>query len=140
MSTICLPEYAPADDSCIDEQPGLPGDRGARVAARRAFVELKGLFMRAVAPLQDRKGQWLQEKVRLATDPMDLWLLRGPVLAAQHGDGPQARALRAELYRGIDSVFPQAFGPGRLAPRLPPMSALWAHHAHESDASQRALR
>jgi hypothetical protein len=103
MDTTTLPDSGLALDSEIDS--GLPGDRVARLAARRAFVDLKAMFMRAVEPLQDRKGLWLREKVRLATDPMDLWLLRGPVLAAQAGNAPQAMALRAELYRAIDQVF-----------------------------------
>jgi hypothetical protein len=89
---------------------GLPADRLARIAARRAFVDMKLLFMRAVRDLQDRKGDWLRDKVRLATDPLDLWLLRGPVLAALQRDDFPTRGLRAELYRGLDQIFPDAFG------------------------------
>lgn len=116
MSMTTPPDPSPDTSTVVSALAGLPGDRLARMAARRAFVELKTMFMRAVEPLQDRKGQWLQEKVRLATDPMDLWLLRSPVLAAQSGDAPEALALRAELYRAIDSVFPQAFGSAHLMP------------------------
>jgi hypothetical protein len=105
-----------------DLPSGLPGDRTARIAARRAFVEMKHLFMRAVADLGDRKGQWLREKVRLSSDPMDLWLLRSPVLAALHRNDAPTRKLRAELYRGLDSIFPEAFGlgTGAGASTLPP--------------------
>lgn len=116
MDTTTLPDPTPDTATLATALAGLPGDRLARMAARRAFVDLKTMFMRAVEPLQDRKGQWLQEKVRLATDPMDLWLLRSPVLAAQSGNAPEAVALRAELYRAIDSVFPQAFGSSHLMP------------------------
>ena len=84
---------------------GLPADRRARIAARRAFVDLKLLFMRAVEPLQDRKGQWLKDKVRLAHEPIDLWLLRGPILQLLNS-GQGSREMRAEFYRGLDSVFP----------------------------------
>jgi hypothetical protein len=119
MDTTKLPDPTPDAATVAAALAGLPGDRLARMAARRAFVDLKTMFMRAVEPLQDRKGQWLQEKVRLATDPMDLWLLRSPVLAAQSGSSPEAMALRAELYRAIDSVFPQAFGSLQLMPGLP---------------------
>ncbi|MBN8486159.1 MAG: hypothetical protein J0M20_00290 [Burkholderiales bacterium] len=119
MDTTTLPDPTPDAHLVAAALAGLPGDRLARMAARRAFVDLKSTFMRAVEPLQDRKGQWLQEKVRLATDPMDLWLLRGPVLAAQSGNAPEALALRAELYRAIDSVFPQAFGSAHLMPGMP---------------------
>lgn len=94
---------------------GMPADRMARIAARRAFVEMKQLFMRAVNDLGDRKGQWLRDKVRLAMDPMDLWLLRGPVLAALQRNDEPTRRLRADLYRGLDQIFPGAFGLGHHA-------------------------
>ena len=101
---------------------GMPQDRAARIAARRAFVEMKLLFLRATAPLEDRKGEWLRHQVRQATDPLDLWLLRGPVLRALSVDDQRHRSLRAELYRSLDSTFPEAFGfePGAsLPPSLP---------------------
>lgn len=87
---------------------GLPAERMARVAARRAFVEMKHIFMRAVAMMKDRKGEWLRHQVRLANEPLDLWLLRGPVLAALRQSDAETRGLRAELYRGLDSLFPHA--------------------------------
>lgn len=89
---------------------GLPQDRAARMAARRAFVDMKQLFMKAVEPLVHAKGLWLQEQVRQAHEPIHLWLLRGPLLAAIKEDGRSPRALRAELYKGLDMVFPEAFG------------------------------
>lgn len=104
---------------------GMPQDRAARLAARRAFVEMKLLFLRATAPLEDRKGEWLRHQVRQANDPLDLWLLRGPVLRALSHDDCRHRALRAELYRSLDSIFPEAFGfePGATLP--PTMPAPW---------------
>jgi hypothetical protein len=104
---------------------GMPQDRAARLAARRAFVEMKQLFLRATAPLEDRKGEWLRHQVRQADDPLDLWLLRGPVLRALSQDDRRHRALRAELYRSLDSIFPEAFGfePGASLP--PTMPAPW---------------
>lgn len=104
---------------------GMPQDRAARLAARRAFVEMKLLFLRATAPLEDRKGEWLRGQVRQATDPMDLWLLRGPVLQALSYDDRRHRSLRAELYRSLDSIFPEAFGfdPGASLP--PTLPASW---------------
>jgi hypothetical protein len=104
---------------------GLPADRAARIAARRAFVEMKQLFMRAVADLSDRKGQWLREKVRLAHEPVDLWLLRGPVLAAVQRNDRGTRQLRAELYRGLDSIFPEAFGLNNGMSSQPPLPDPW---------------
>jgi hypothetical protein len=104
---------------------GLPQDREARLAARRAFVDMKLLFLRATAMLEDRKGEWLRNQVRLASEPIDLWLLRGPVLRVLSLDERQHRALRAELYRSLDSIFPEAFGfdPGASLP--PTMPAPW---------------
>jgi hypothetical protein len=110
-------------DSRLFADSGLPADRLARFAARRAFVELKQIFMRAVAQLRDRKGQWLRHQVRTATDPLDLWLLRGPVLAALRDNDAVTRGLRAELYRGLDSLFPDACQGG--ASTMPPMPQPW---------------
>jgi len=108
------------DDAAAVEIPGLPADRIARIAARRAFVEMKQLFLRAVENLEHRKGAWLRSQVRGAEDPIDLWLLRGPLLAALREDD-RTRGLRAELYRSLDSTFPQAFGAPVAAPasRIP---------------------
>ena len=101
------------------DDAGLPGDRAARIAARRAFVAMKQLFIRAAAPLQDRKGEWLRSQVRQAEDPIDLWLLRGPLLASlRQNDDDGNRRLRAELYRELDNTFPDTFGlvPGGSLP------------------------
>jgi hypothetical protein len=65
--------------------------------------------MRSVENLQHRKGAWLRAQVRAAEDPVDLWLIRGPLLAALREDD-RTRNLRAELYRSLDNTFPQAFG------------------------------
>jgi hypothetical protein len=62
-----------------------------------------------VENLQHRKGAWLRAQVRAAEDPVDLWLIRGPLLAALREDD-RTRNLRAELYRSLDNTFPQAFG------------------------------
>jgi hypothetical protein len=93
---------------------GLPADREARVAARRAFVDMKQLFIRAVENLEHRKGAWLRAQVRGADDPVDLWLLRGPLLAALREDDLATRKLRAELYKSLDNTFPQAFGTAEI--------------------------
>jgi hypothetical protein len=125
------------EDTAYDTQfnlGGLPHDRESRLAARRAFVEMKLLFLRATGPLEDRKGEWLRHQVRQATDPIDLWLLRGPVLRALSHDDQRNRGLRAELYRSLDSIFPEAFGfdPGATLP--PTMPAPWEAMASEPRA------
>lgn len=81
---------------------GLPVERSARLAARRAFVELKLTFLEALAEAPD--AAWLRAQVRNAEEPVDLWLLRAPVFAALSGaaHGQRRRALR----RGLDSIFP----------------------------------
>ncbi|MBA4176081.1 MAG: hypothetical protein C0505_05910 [Leptothrix sp. (in: Bacteria)] len=83
---------------------GLPGDRGARVAARQAFVGLKHSFLDALqaAPAAD----WLRMQVRAAEEPVDLWLLRAPVFAALGGMDDDCRAHRQRLHRSLDTVFP----------------------------------
>jgi hypothetical protein len=117
-----------AQPDAMVHEAGMPQDRATRIAARRAFVDMKLLFMRAVADLEDRKGSWLRAQVRQANDPNDLWLLRVPVLAALRKNQVGTRKLRAELYRSLDSVFPDSFtsaGQSTL-PALPEPWAIWA--------------
>ena len=90
---------------------GLPHDRVARIAARRAFVELKVTFQSAVAGLSGSRGQWLQQQVRLAEDPFDLWMLRALVFASLCNDDQQ----RKRLQRHIESVFPDSAMPSIAA-------------------------
>jgi hypothetical protein len=84
---------------------GLPGDRSARLAARRAFVALKLDFMAALADVPDTG--WMLIQVRHAEEPVDLWLLRAPVFAALGGSDPGYRQRRQRLRRGLDSIFPE---------------------------------
>jgi len=83
---------------------GLPGDRSARMAARQAFAGLKLIFMDV---LQDAdEVDWLRAQVRAAEEPVDLWLLRAPVLATLAAATPAQRERRQHLRRGLDTVFP----------------------------------
>lgn len=93
--------------------PGLPQDRHARIAARRAFVGLKHQFMAATGTLDGMRGDWLRHQVRQAHEPGDLWLLRGAVFAALEQQGEYAQRTRSDLHRVIDSVFPDS---GELLP------------------------
>jgi hypothetical protein len=95
---------------------GLPHDRMARVAARRAFVTLKTTFADAVAGIDGHEGQWLRRQVRSAEEPTDLWLLRAPVFEALAGSTLALRQHRQALRRELDSLFPDSvqttgFGP-----------------------------
>ena len=93
--------------------PGLPQDRHARIAARRAFVGLKQQFMAATDTLDGLRGDWLRHQVRQAQEPCDLWLLRGAVFAALERLGSPASRTRRDLDRVLDSVFPDC---GELLP------------------------
>ncbi len=83
----------------------LPGDRSARIAARRAFVELKQTYLLALAEASEEEAGWLRNQVRSAEQPVDLWLLRAPVFAVLSGTDPERRRRRQMLRRGLDSMF-----------------------------------
>ena len=108
-------EPAIAPDSAFPESVALPASRDGRIETRRAFVEMKQLFMQAVENLAHRKGAWLRAQVRAAEDPVDLWLLRGPLLATLREDDIATRTMRAALYRTLDRTFPETFGSAEIA-------------------------
>lgn len=83
---------------------GLPDDRLARLAARRAFVELKLAFLDALDTLSGQEVVWLRNQVRGAEEPVDLWLLRAPVFAAIAG--PERKPMRNALRRSLETLFP----------------------------------
>lgn len=85
---------------------GLPDDRQARIAARRAFVDLKQTYLAAVESLPGPRADWLRFQIRHAAEPADLWLLRAAVFEAL--PGKEHRQERDSLQRGIDSVFPSS--------------------------------
>lgn len=84
---------------------GMPQDRLARLAARRAFVELKHDFMIAAAGLPGHRGEWLRERVRKAEDPYMLWQLRHSLFAALDGNDPDTCTIRHALKTGLDTLF-----------------------------------
>jgi hypothetical protein len=94
---------------------GLPQERLARIAARRAFVDIKRRFIDAVAEVAGQRGQWLRYQIRQAHEPVDLWLLRGAVFSALHGGDDRSGHLRLDLHRALDCVFPDG---GEMAPML----------------------
>jgi hypothetical protein len=87
---------------------GMPQDRLARLAARRAFVDLKHDFMVATAGLPGAQGAWLRETVRRAEDPYRLWLLRHSVFAALGGVDADAQFVRQALSSRLETVFGEA--------------------------------
>lgn len=87
---------------------GLPGDRAARLAARRAFVEMKQCFIDAVARVPGAIGDSLRHKVRQSANPVELWRLRRAVWAALPAMDPCSAEHRAALQRHLDSLFPDS--------------------------------
>lgn len=85
---------------------GLPSDRQARLAARRAFVLLKTNFHEALSDLEGRQADWLRGQVRAAEEPTDLLLLRAPVFTALADGGIEHRLRRHALRRGLETLFP----------------------------------
>ncbi len=90
-------------ESSGDVDTGLPADRQARLAARRAFVALKLSFLYVVDGLPGPTA--LRRQVRLAESPNDLWTLRAPVFAALAGTDAAQTGRRQLLNRSLDSMF-----------------------------------
>jgi hypothetical protein len=91
---------------------------------------MKQVFLKAVDPIKGRKGDWLRQQVRQAHEPLDLWLLRGPVLSVLRHDG--SRGLRADLYRSLDALIDQVRAPpprpsARAHASSPGLSVLGGH-------------
>jgi hypothetical protein len=84
---------------------GLPQERLARIAARRAFVEMKQSYMSAVSDIASTTGGLLQNKVRKASEPWELWSLRAVILASLASDHERTRSHRMKLEREFDSIF-----------------------------------
>lgn len=85
---------------------GMPDDRLARVAARRAFVEMKQVFMRAAADAEGSVGEMLRHRVRAANEPVELWRIRAVILASLPSHHERSLVHRIELHRQLDSLFP----------------------------------
>lgn len=83
-------------------------ERLARLAARRAFVEMKQQFMRAAGTVRGPMGPLLQRQVRLATEVADLWRLGEHLFDALPKD---ADAERHALRHLLDSACPQDVAP-----------------------------
>jgi hypothetical protein len=109
---------------------GMPADRAARLAARRTFVEMKQVFLRAVATVSGHKGEWLQQQVRQAREPQDLWLMRGAVISALCVQDGNTRNLRAELFACLDRIVPVLQDKVSMATPAPWMAPNRAGYQH----------
>jgi len=93
--------------------PAMPGgeilrERQARIAARRAFVEMKQAYMGAASDIGSATAAMLQHKVRRASEPWELWSLRAVILASLPADHEHTPGHRLKLEREFDSIFSSA--------------------------------
>ena len=93
---------------------GMPDDRQARIAARRAFVNLKQTYLPAIDALPGPRAEWLRFQIRHAAEPADLWLLRAAVFDALPRQDYGSE--RETLQRGIETVFPSSHAHSGFAP------------------------
>ena len=84
---------------------GLPQERLARIAARRAFVEMKQSYMSAASDIASDTAPLLLHKVRRASEPWELWSLRAVILASLRADHARTTSHRMKLEREFDSIF-----------------------------------
>ncbi len=122
MASTHLPYHRLAPRDFNPAASGLPSDQRATLAARRAFVVMKIAFAEAVCDLPGRHGLWLQEQVRQAEEPEDLFLLRGPVFNSLHGESVVARLVRQRLRNAINTVFPDSCPSTGFTPLDPPIT------------------
>ncbi|MBA4344349.1 MAG: hypothetical protein C0423_19595 [Methylibium sp.] len=83
-----------------------PEDRRGRLAARQAFVSLKLCFTRAAAEARGSASEELRRLVRQACEPIELWLLRAPLLAALPDDIDQVEQHRLAIEQALRQVYP----------------------------------
>jgi hypothetical protein len=102
-----LSEPSPAQASINPMAPslGLQQERLARIATRRAFVEMKQSYMNAASDIASVTGDLLQYKVRKASEPWELWSLRAVILASLTADHERTVGHRMKLEREFDSIF-----------------------------------
>lgn len=83
------------------------GDRRGRSSrVRQTFVELKLVCTRIAAEVTGQQGAELQRQVRQACEPIELWMLRGVLLAALPEHCELALVYRADMELAIARAFP----------------------------------
>ncbi len=106
MSRQATPQQMAGYSLAVAHGHGMPDDRLARMAARRAFVEMKQVFMRAAADVEGSVGEMLNLRIRAANEPVELWRLRAVLLASLPSHHERSLIHRIELHRQLDSLFP----------------------------------
>jgi len=84
---------------------GLQQERLARIAARRAFVQMKQAYMNAASDIANATGDMLQHRIRKASEPWELWSVRAVLLASLKPDHQRTPEHLTKLARGFDSIF-----------------------------------
>ena len=84
---------------------GLSMERQTRIAARRAFVEMKQSYMGAASDISGSTAAMLQQRVRNASEAWELWSLRAVILASLTEGHERTQSHRMKLEREFDSIF-----------------------------------
>ena len=84
---------------------GMPAERLAHIAARRAFVEMKQSYMDAASDIASTTAELLRSRVRKASEPWELWSVRAVILASLTADHERTLSHRMKLQREFDVIF-----------------------------------
>jgi len=90
-------------------------ERNANLAARREFVAMKTIYVRAAADVDAPIGAPLQRKVRLAIETAQLWRLRAATLCSLRPDHVRTPHHRLELHRELDRLVDAPLTAGNRA-------------------------
>jgi hypothetical protein len=92
-------------DSAASQSFGMPGERLARVAARRAFVEMKLRFMQAAKDVPGPTGERLAAKIRSSSQAVELWRLRDELFEALDCGSQRNQLNHQEIRMQLKQVF-----------------------------------
>jgi hypothetical protein len=84
---------------------GMPAERRARIAARRAFVRAKQRAVEAAAAIPGSLGELLRRKVRQSDEMAELAEMRDVILALMPDGTPAERAQRLVVRREFERAF-----------------------------------
>jgi len=107
MKSLLRPTLA-RSASLFDPAKDLAQQRASRIAARRAFVDMKLGFIKLAAQARGTMGSRLQQRVRQAQDPADLIGLQQDLADSLPHDSSQAERLRQELAQQLQRMFAPA--------------------------------
>lgn len=102
---------------------GMPAERRARIAARRAFVRVKQRAVDAIATVPGALGELLRRKVRHTDDMAQLAELREVILALMPDENLADRTARLLLQREFERSFGDSTLPPSALPSFYPSSA-----------------